>query len=104
MMSYWVLTVLGHVISCVTVQKLTNSKRNNDEWSQRMRKYNIAIEQRIDVKYADLSKDLVMAERWNKMTIVDEDTEFLDKYNGVISDGSIPNGEDDNNTYEKKRI
>ena len=35
-----------------------------------------------------------MLDQWNKLTIVDQDIEFLDEYNQVISDGSIPNGED----------
>ena len=30
MISYWVLTVSGHVISCITVQRLTNSEINTD--------------------------------------------------------------------------
>ena len=58
-----------------------------------MRDYNIAIEQRLDVKDADLSKDLAMLDRWNNLTVADDDPEFLDKYNSLISDGSIPNGE-----------
>ena len=61
-----------------------------------MIEYNIAIEQRLEVKDADLSNDLAMVELWNKLTIADEDPEFLDEYNRVLSDGSIPNGEDDN--------
>ena len=44
-----------------------------------------------------------MVERWNKLTVADEDTEFLDKYNSEISDGSIPNVEDDNKTYDKEK-
>ena len=52
------------------------------------------IEQRLDVKDAYLSKDLTAVERWNKLAVVDEDPEFLDEFNDVISDGSIPNGED----------
>ena len=43
MISYLVLTVSGHAISCVTVQRLTNSEINTDEWSQQMRAYNIEI-------------------------------------------------------------
>ena len=43
-----------------------------------MREYNIAVEQRLDVNYADLLKELAMVDRWNKLTVVDEDTEFLD--------------------------
>ena len=61
-----------------------------------MRYLNIMIEQRLDVKDADLSKDLAMVYRWNELTIADEDQEFLDEYNYVISDGSIPNVIDDN--------
>ena len=37
-----------------------------------------------------------MVELWDKLTVADEDPEFLDEYNRVIIDGSIPNGEDDN--------
>ena len=66
-----------------------------------MRESNIAIEQRLDVKDAYLSKDLVMLERCNKLTVADEDPDFLDEYNRVISDGSIPNGEDNNDTNDK---
>ena len=73
MMSYWVLMVSGNVISCVNVQKLTNSEINTVEWSQQMREYDIAIEHRLYVKDADLSKDLVMVDWWNKLTVADED-------------------------------
>ena len=43
-----------------------------------------------------------MADRWNNLTVVDEDPEFLDDSNCVISDGSIPNGEDNNDTDVEK--
>ena len=43
-----------------------------------MREYNIAVEQRLDVNDADLLKELAMVDRWNKLTVVDEDPEFLD--------------------------
>ena len=68
-----------------------------------MREYNIAIEKRLDVKDAGLLKDLVMVDQWNKITVVDEDTEFLDKYNRLISYGSIPNGEDDSDTDDEEQ-
>ena len=44
-----------------------------------MRGYNIEIEQRLDIKDADLLKYLTMVERWNKLTVVNADPEFLDK-------------------------
>ena len=102
-MSYWVLTVFGHAISCVTAQRLTNPEINTNEWSQRIIEYNIAIEQRIDVKDADLSKELIMVDHQETQNVADEDPEFLDEYNRVISDGSIPNGEDDNETDDKEQ-
>ena len=43
-----------------------------------MREFDIAIEWRLDVKDADLSKDLAIVDRWNNLTIVDEDKEFLE--------------------------
>ena len=58
-----------------------------------MIEYNIVIKLGLEVKDADLLNDHVMVERWNKLTVMDEDPEFLDKYNRVISDGSIPNDE-----------
>ena len=44
-----------------------------------------------------------MVERWNKMTVADKDAEFLDEYNHVVSDGSIPNGEDDKKTDDEEK-
>ena len=34
MMSSWLITVSRHVISCVSLQQLTNSERNTGEWYQ----------------------------------------------------------------------
>ena len=62
-MYYWVLTVLGHAISCATVQLITDSEINTNKWSQRMREYIIAIEQRLDIKDTDLSKDIAIVEQ-----------------------------------------
>ena len=63
------------------------------------------VEQRLDVKDADLSKDLALVEQRNKLTVVGEDTEFLDEYNRVISDGPIPDGEEKiRQTTKKKKI
>ena len=57
-----------------------------------MREYNIVIEQILDIKDADLSNNLAIAEQWNKLTVADYNPEFLDECNRVISDVSITNG------------
>ena len=44
-----------------------------------------------------------MVELWNKLTIVDKDTDFLDEYNRVIRYVSISNGEDDNKTDDEEK-
>ena len=44
-----------------------------------------------------------MIELWNNLTVSDEDPGFLYEYNFVISDVSIPNGEDYNQKYEKEQ-
>ena len=57
-----------------------------------MIEYDIAIKWRLDLKNADLLKDLAILYRWNKLTVAHKDPEFLDESNRVISDGLIPNG------------
>ena len=44
---------------------------------------------------------LPMAEQRNKLTVADEDLEFLDEYNCEISDRSTPNCEDNNEIDDK---
>ena len=46
-------------------------------------------------------KYIAMVDQWNNLNVADKDTEFLDEYNCVISDLSIPNGEDHNETDDK---
>ena len=44
-----------------------------------MREYNIAIKNRLDVKDANLSKEINMVERWKNLAVEDEDPEFFDE-------------------------
>ena len=50
-----------------------------------MIEYDIAIKWRLDLKNADLLKDLAILYRWNKLTVAHKDPEFLDESNRVIS-------------------
>ena len=54
------------------------------------------ISERLDVKNSDLTKQAKGIDQWNKLSITDEDPEFLEELNRVISDSSIPDGPDDN--------
>ena len=44
-----------------------------------------------------------MVELWNKLTVAEKDPDFLDGYNCVISDRSIPNCEDYNKTDDEEK-
>ena len=59
------------------------------------------IDQILDVKDADLSKDLAMINQCNKLTVAYSDPEFLDWYNILISDRSTPSGEYYNDINKK---
>ena len=48
LMSYWILTESGNIISCVTVQRLTNTDQQTVEWKQRMTEYDGKIKERLD--------------------------------------------------------
>ena len=68
-----------------------------------MIEYNIVIKLGLEVKDADLLNDHVMVERWNKLTIADENPEFLGEHKCVIRYGSITDGEDNIDTDKKNR-
>ena len=55
-MSYWILPVSGIVISCTTVQRLTGSDEATYEWKSRMSDYNTNIDERLDTKNSDSTK------------------------------------------------
>ena len=43
-------------------------------------------------------------DRWNKLSIADEDPEFLEELNRFISDSRILDGPDDNVSDDKEKI
>ena len=43
LMSHWVLTISGQVVSCTNVQRLINAEENADEWKKRMQEYDAEI-------------------------------------------------------------
>ena len=95
-MSYWILPVSGIVISCTTVQRLTRSDKARDKCKSRIIDYYTKIAERLGVKNSDRTKQAHGIDRWNKLSISDEDTEFLEELNRVISDSIILDVPDDN--------
>ena len=100
-MSYWILPVSGVVNSCTTVQRLTRSYKAIYEWKARMSDYDTTIAESLDVKNSYLTNQAQGIDRWNKLSIADEDTELLEELNRVISDSSILDGPYDNMIDDK---
>ena len=92
---YWILLVSGTVISCNTVQILTLVEKATEECKIRMEYYDTKVEERLSVKDSYLSKQVQNIDLWNKLSIADQDPEFLEELNQFISDTSIPDGPDD---------
>ena len=92
-MSYWILTISGHVISVTTVQRLTFIKSTTDEWKQRMNKYDIEIEKRLDAKNILLNVAQEIPE-WNRLSLEDNDEAFAEEFNKVINDHDLKDIDD----------
>ena len=95
LMSFWILAISGYYISCVTVQRLTNTEKATDEWKERMREFDEKIKERLDVKHTDLSIQAEKVPHWNRLSISDDDPEFVEDFRRVIEDSNVPEGTDD---------
>ena len=101
LLSYWILTVSGMVISCTTVQRLTESEKIEDHWKNQLTTFDNLIEERLDVRNQDLSHKIIEVDEWNKLSAESIDQEFIDDFNKVISDESLPNIDDQKDqTYD----
>ena len=67
-----------------------------------MSDYDTKISERFDVKNSDLTKQAQGIDQRKKISFADENPEFLEELNWVISDSSIPDGSDDSMRYDKE--
>ena len=93
LMSYWVLTISGHVISVTTIQRLTFIEKTTDEWKKRMNDYDNAIELRMDAKNTLINVAPDIPE-WNRLSLEDNDKEFAEEFNKVISNNDLKDIDD----------
>ena len=69
-----------------------------------MQYYGTNIVERLSIKDSYLSKQVQNVHRWNKLSIADQDPEFLEELNQVISDSSIPDIPDDDTKSDVGKI
>ena len=78
LMSYWILTSSGHVISCVTVQRLTNAEQQTDEWKKKMNNYDKKVKERLDISNFIISRD--EEKPFNSLSLGADDPEFEQEF------------------------
>ena len=100
LMSYFVLPISCQVISCVTVQRLTHADQQTEVNKEYMTKYNETVSTKLHPKQ-ELHNDLITdAPKWHRLSLEDEDNDFIDSFNRIIDDKSIPHIDDFNDDGE----
>lgn len=87
-MSYWILTKYGKIISCTTVQRLTELEKQTDAWKMRMKEYDADIEARIE-NVSNILLNVDEIPLWNRLATDEYDADFIEEYNKRISDDTI---------------
>ena len=88
LMSYWILTKYGKVISCTTVQRLTKLEQQSNEWQDRMKQYSENIDTRIE-NASNTILNVNDVPQWNRLATDEFDADFIQEYNKRISDDTI---------------
>ena len=94
LMSYWILPESGIPISCITVQRITNTELATDEVKTKIDIYDMKILQKMDANNIDNGREMGQQPAWNRLSLDDEDNDFIEEFNRVISDSSVPDAED----------
>ena len=94
LMSYWILPESGIPISCVTVQRITNAELARDETKSLAKKYDATIDERMKANDIDNGKEMGDQPAWNRLSLDEEDNDFIEEFNRVINDSSIPDVEE----------
>ena len=95
LMSYWILTRKGRVISCTTVQRVTNAELSTIDWQNRTTEFDQEIKEKLNVKDPSAPQPVNdTITNWNSLSLDNEDQEFLDEWNRVINDDDLPEADE----------
>lgn len=94
LMSYWILPASAIPISCDTVQRLTNSEQQTDEWKQRMADFTQRIKSRMEAQSAVVPRPSIPASDRYLIDLNHEDKKFMAEYHRVIDDPQLPHDDD----------
>ena len=93
-MPYWVLTISAKIISCVTVQRMTQSEMATEEYKTQMQLFNKHIKDKLNAKNIDISDQINNIPEWNRLSFNEDDPEFNELFTSTINDESIPEADD----------
>ena len=110
LMSYWILTIAGRVVSRTTVQRITNLEQGTTEVKQRMKEFDERIRELLrdqnHVINGDGDRQLQDWDEYND----DTNQEFIDDFDSAVSDERIAEADGDftpdifDDTYLNKEI
>ena len=94
LMSYWILTITGRVISRTTVQRVTNLEHATDEVKQRCIEYDKRVNELLkDANHIIPQGDDIQLQDWNDYPIED-DPDFVDEFQNDVSDENVSDEEE----------
>ncbi len=95
LMSYWILTKAGRVISCTTVQRVTNLERKTDKMKARMAAFEESLALTWQAETAnDIGRVDERPDNAELLSLEDEDDEFIAEYKRVIDEKVLKDEED----------
>ena len=95
LMSYWVLTISGHVVLCTDMQRLTQLEQQKPEYQSLMKEFDTTIGKAFDTKDYDLTAKTVETDLWNMLSVDQFDDEFAKDMARVINNEDLPHAKDD---------
>lgn len=96
LMSYWILPISCRPVSCVTVQRLTEAEKATPAIQSKMHQFDSAVNDRLNTSSPnDLSRAQQAQPFWNRLSLNEDDPDFLTDVNRVIGEATIPYGPDD---------
>ena len=88
LMSYWILTLKGHVISQMTVSRVTNLEKQQTDVKHRLEAFDSAITARFnDDAHVLVEGEEIQPQDWSEPV---DDLDFLDEFHNVVSNPEVP--------------
>jgi hypothetical protein len=93
LMSYWILTQTGTVISRTTVQRITNLEKETDETRESIKEFDTEISRRFKEE-EDLTYDGAKPNPEDWSEYLQNDPDFQDEFDNIVNDPTVPEADD----------